>query len=128
LVTVVPAGCRMKISAGPAVVGAGCWAKAAVLMHIANTVAGMIVFMTCGSRSLLERIADGILGTHPTAFLYLARRFLGGVPDGLFDGPFNLMSRTRYPIFVHIRSPRFPISTLGVPLWLPEAAAGADFS
>ena len=34
MVTVVPAGWRRKISVGPAVVGAGCWAKGAVLMEM----------------------------------------------------------------------------------------------
>src|SRR6185295_14057091 len=102
----------MKASAGPVVVGAGCWAKAAVLMLIANAAAGMIVFMARGSWSLLEGIADGILGA-PDRVLDLARRFLRGalclclriaghLADGLFDGPFHLMSRTHYPIFVHI--------------------------
>jgi hypothetical protein len=41
LVTVVPAGNAVKIWAGPEVIGAGCWAKAATLIPIANTVAAV---------------------------------------------------------------------------------------
>jgi hypothetical protein len=41
LVTVVPAGNAVKILAGPEVIGAGCWAKAATLIPIANTVAAV---------------------------------------------------------------------------------------
>jgi len=53
LVTVVPVGSRAKISAGPAVVGAGCWAKAAVLTEIAIMAADMIGFMIASYRRIL---------------------------------------------------------------------------
>jgi hypothetical protein len=64
LVTVVPAGNAVKIWASPEVIGAGCCAKAATLIPIANTVAAVaemifLVFVLSHVRSLLRGWACG---------------------------------------------------------------------
>jgi hypothetical protein len=97
----------------------------------------MIVFMACESRSLLEGIANGVFGAS-NRVLYFAGRFLRGafclclrvaghLADGLFDGPFHLMSRTLYPILVHIRSPKLPIINTRFGALVAKAAAGRPF-
>jgi hypothetical protein len=129
------------------------YARLALLQEIAPAAAGLAtftgdialrLFFHSGGRddclydlsipSLLQGVADGILGTSD-GVLYLARCLFRGafglclrvashLADDFLDGPLHLMSRTLYPILVHIRSPKLPVINTQFGAWLREATIG----
>src|ERR1700680_198786 len=125
----------MKISAGPAAVGAGCWARGGVVTDTCEYGGGDDCLHVLPIPSLLHGVADGVLGAS-NRVLYLARRFLRGTfglrlciagrfADNLFHGAFHLMSCALHTILVHIRSPKLPSNQHQV--WRLVAKNGGSF-